>query len=87
MTTRTVKAEEIAATLASHVKWLRKEEGGVRADLRGANLRWADLRCANLSEANLSEANLSGANLSGANLSGANLNGAAVADGWHLVKN
>lgn len=42
--------------LSDHLKWLRGENGGKRADLSGANLSGA-----NLSEANLSEANLSGA--------------------------
>jgi hypothetical protein len=65
--------EEIKHTLELHGKWLRGEDGGVRADLRGADLCRADLRGADLSRANLSKANLSGANLYGANLYGANL--------------
>jgi len=81
MTTRTVRAEEIAATLADHAAWLART-GGKRADLSGTNLRGADL-----SEANLSGANLWGADLEGADLRGADLSGAKVADGWHLVKN
>ena len=68
--------EKLAEILAAHKLWLNNEEGGVRADLSGANLSGANLRGANLSWANLSEANLSGANLRGANLSGANLRGA-----------
>jgi uncharacterized protein YjbI with pentapeptide repeats len=69
--------------LKKHLKWLRDEKGGERADLSeanlwGANLRrtnlWgANLREADLSEANLSEANLREADLSEANLWGANL--------------
>ena len=72
--------------LDKHLKWLRDEDGGERAnlswaDLSGANLSRADLSGANLSRAILSGANLSGAILSGANLSrailsGANLSGA-----------
>ena len=42
-----------------HQKWLRGEDGGIRADLHGANLHEANLRWANLSWANLSGANLS----------------------------
>ena len=68
--------QEIQAVLEAHGKWLRIQEGGVRANLRGANLRGADLSWANLTGANLSWANLTGANLSGANLSGAYLIGA-----------
>ena len=80
--------QELKAILGKHLKWLRGEDGGERADLSGANLSRADLSGANLFEANLSganlfranlsradlfEANLFEANLSGANLSGANL--------------
>lgn len=49
---------ELNEILEKHRKWLNNEEGGERADLRGADLRGADL---------------SGANLRGADLSGANL--------------
>ena len=67
--------------LDKHLKWLRDEEGGERADLSranlfGANLSRADLSRANLFGANLSRANLFGANLSRADLSRANLFGA-----------
>ena len=65
---------DLKQILEDHLKWLKDEEGGKRADLRSANLRSADLRSANLSGANLSGADLSGANLSGANLRSADLN-------------
>ena len=65
--------QELKAILGKHLKWLRGEDGGERANLFGANLSRADLSGANLSRANLSGANLFGANLSRANLSGANL--------------
>ena len=78
--------KELKEILGRHRKWLSKEEGGERADLRCANLRCADLggadlcdadlRCANLRCADLGGANLSGADLRGANLSGADLRGA-----------
>ena len=60
--------QELAEILDKHVKWLRGEDGGSRANLSGA-----DLSDANLSNANLSNANLSGAYLSNAYLSGADL--------------
>ena len=66
-------AKEIAEVLEKHKDWLEEKEGGVRADLSGANLYIANLSWANLSGANLSWADLSGANLYLANLSGANL--------------
>ena len=69
--------------LEKHLKWLNAENGGERADLRGADLSGADLsgadlRGANLSGANLSVANLSGVNLSVADLRGANLSGVSL---------
>ena len=73
---RELTKEEIEV-LQRHAKWLENEEGGEKADLRGANLRGADLRGANLRGANLWGANLRGADLRGANLWGANLWGAA----------
>ena len=57
--------------LDKHLKWLRDEDGGERADLSRANLSGADLSGANLSRAYLSGANLSGAYLFGAILFGA----------------
>ena len=73
--------QELKNILDKHLKWLRGENGGKRANLSGANLFGANLFWANLSRAdlfwaNLSRADLFWANLSGANLSGANLSGA-----------
>jgi len=68
-----MNAKEIKNILDLHIKWLRGEEGGSRANLSGANLRHANLRSANLRSANLSGADLSGADLRRANLSGADL--------------
>lgn len=48
---------EIREILEAHKKWLNREDGGVRADLSGANLRRADLSGADLSDADLSGAN------------------------------
>ena len=62
--------------LEKHLKWLNAENGGERADLRGADLRGASLYRADLRGADLSGANLRGANLYRANLSGADLSGA-----------
>ena len=72
--------QELKNILDKHLKWLRGENGGKRANLSGvdlsrANLSGVDLSGANLSGANLSGANLSGVDLSRANLSGANLSG------------
>ena len=80
-----ISEQELKDILDKHRKWVKNEEGGVRADLSSAdlssaNLSYANLSYANLSSANLSSANLSGANLSGANLSDANLCGADLSD-------
>ena len=45
---KTYTVEELKAICEKHIKWLRGEEGGERADLRGADLRGADLRGADL---------------------------------------
>ena len=81
---------KLANILELHLKWLRSEKGGVRADLsdadlsranlRGADLSRANLRGADLSDANLSDANLSRADLSDANLSRADLSRADLSD-------
>ena len=65
--------QELKAILGKHLKWLRGEDGGERANLFGADLSGANLSRADLSGANLFEANLSGANLFEANLFEANL--------------
>ncbi|MFA5037503.1 MAG: pentapeptide repeat-containing protein [Candidatus Izemoplasmatales bacterium] len=84
---------ELQIKLELHLKWIRNEDGGERADLRYADLRYADLSYANLSSAdlrsadlryadlrsaNLSYAELSSANLSSANLRYANLSSAIL---------
>ena len=75
---KTYTAEELAAILEKHRKWLNGEKGGGRADLRGADLRGADLQEANLQRASLQGASLQGANLYRANLCWANLYGAKM---------
>ena len=65
--------EKLKDILDKHLKWLKDEEDGERANLSGADLSLANLSWANLSRADLSGANLSRADLSWANLSGADL--------------
>ena len=67
---------DIKLILEKHAKWLRGEDGGECADLRGADLRNANLRGANLRGADLCDADLCDANLCDADLRGANLRGA-----------
>ena len=76
-------ANKLKEILDKHLKWLRNEEGGsradlTRADLSGATLYWADLSGATLTRADLTRANLSGATLTRANLYGADLTGATL---------
>ena len=68
-----MNANELKNILKLHKKWLNNEEGGLKANLRGAILYRADLREADLREADLIGADLSGANLYEANLRRANL--------------
>ena len=80
--------DELDAILQKHKLWLDDADGGIRADLKGANLRganlWgadlkganlrgADLRGADLYKSNLRHADLSDADLRGADLRGADL--------------
>jgi uncharacterized protein YjbI with pentapeptide repeats len=52
--------EELNEIIERHYLWLRSEENGSRANLRGANLRGANLRGANLRGADLCGADLRG---------------------------
>jgi hypothetical protein len=66
-------ADELREICAKHIKWLRGEEGGERANLQRANLRGANLRGANLQGADLQDADLQRADLQDADLQDANL--------------
>ena len=75
-----MEREEMRKVLDLHEKWVRKESGGIcanlwRANLRGACLRGANIRGAYLRGADLQGADLRGADLQGADLQGANLRG------------
>ena len=65
--------KEIKSVLDLHTKWLKGEDGGECADLRGADLQDADLQGAYLQDAYLRGADLQDANLQGADLRGADL--------------
>lgn len=58
-----ITQERLNEIIARHAKWLRREDGGERANLRRANLQEA-----NLNEADLRDTDLRGADLRGANL-------------------
>ena len=68
-----MEEKQLKNILELHQKWINKEPGGKRANLREANLWEADLRGADLRGANLWEADLREADLRGADLCGANL--------------
>lgn len=68
-----MNSETLNNILKNHEKWIRGEDGGVRANLRGADLHEADLFGADLRGVKLSGANLYGADLSEANLCEADL--------------
>ncbi len=53
-----ISKADLKVKLELHLKWLKGEEGGKRANLQEADLRWADLQGANLREADLQGANL-----------------------------
>ena len=64
--------QELDKILKDHKDWLNSN-GGVKANLRGADLSLADLSWADLRGADLSWADLRGADLRGADLRGADL--------------
>jgi len=70
---KTYTPEELKEIVRLHKMWLRRKEGGVMADLRGAYLPRVDLSGVDLSGANLVNANLAGATLQRVNLCNVNL--------------
>lgn len=68
--------DELKKIIEKHEKWLKDQEGGEHANLRGANLRFANMRGADLRGADLRGADLYGVDLRGANLRDADLYGA-----------
>ena len=71
-----MEREELRKVLDLHEKWVRKESGGICANLQGAYLQGADLHGAYLHSAYLRGACLQGAYLQGACLHGAYLHSA-----------
>ncbi len=70
-----ISKEELNEILEKHKKWVKNEDGGEKADLRGVVLQNADLRCADLQCANLYCADLRGTDLRGADLRDTNVYG------------
>ena len=68
-----MEREELRRVLDLHEKWVHKESGGIRADLRGAYLQGAYLQDAYLRGAYLRDADLRGAYLQDADLRGAKI--------------
>lgn len=73
-----MEGEELRRVLDLHKKWVRKESGGICADLQRADLRDADLQDADLQGADFQGADLRVADLRDANLRGADLQGAYI---------
>ena len=71
-----ITQEKLKEIIVSHGKWLRDEEGGERADLKGAYLEGADLRGAYFRGADLRGTDLRRADLRGAYLEDTYLGGA-----------
>ncbi len=84
--------EQLQEILEKHKKWLQDEDGGERADLKGADLKGADLESADLKGVDLRCASLKGANLNYADLTNAKVdeeilfaNGLDTAEGISYV--
>ena len=74
-----MRQEELELVIDEHKKWLI-DNGGERADFRGANLRGANFSDTYLRFANFKGANFKGANLRNTNLADADLRGADFTD-------
>ena len=75
---RKITEDDLREILEKHEKWLNDEDGGERADLRGANLQvanlqWANLQGANLQGADMREADMQRADMRVADMRGANM--------------
>jgi uncharacterized protein YjbI with pentapeptide repeats len=70
---KTYTRAELDEILRKHKDWLCGQDGGCRADFRGANLCGVDFRGADLRGADFYRADLRGADFCVANLCGANL--------------
>src|SRR5271168_3532754 len=68
--------KSLSDILAAHELFFQGKDGGVRADLTGAEMSDADLQGVNLNGAILRNANLQGANLRKSKLASADLSGA-----------
>lgn len=58
-----METKQLQDVLEKHKHWLDGEEGGIRANLKGADMRGADLIGANLKGADLRHADLRGADM------------------------
>jgi uncharacterized protein YjbI with pentapeptide repeats len=73
---------DVKSILEKHSKWLRNEEGGVRADLSGLDLHGVDLSVVNLREANMNRVDLHDADLHGSDLREADMHGADLRNAY-----
>ena len=75
-----MEMEELRKVLDLHEKWVRKESGGICANLQGADLRGTDLWDVDLQGTSLRGTSLRDANLRGASLRDVDLQGADLRD-------
>ena len=78
-----MKQSELRIILEKHAAWLKADQSGEQATLRGVNLMGIDLQDANLMGADLGAVSFVGARLRGADFRGANLCGADFRRGYH----
>ena len=79
---RSMSPPELTEILRLHSLWMRRDDAGERADLRGLDIRFASLVGARLDGARLDGTNLCVAVLCGASISGASLSGANFSDAY-----
>ena len=73
---RKIDKDELKIILKKHMMWLNGEDGGERADMRGADMRGADMSWANMRGADMREADMKGADMRGADMREADMKGA-----------
>lgn len=77
---RKLSADEVSSIIALHEKWLKREEGGARADFSDAELEGFDFSGADLREANFIGSKLDKAKFVEAKLLGARFFNASLSD-------
>ena len=81
---RKIDKDELKTILKKHMMWLNGEDGGERADMRGADMSGVDMRGANMRGADMRWADMRWANMSGADMRWADMRWADMRGVQHI---